>query len=61
MFPNKGKIEENLLALSVFAMMPDLILRKITIKKGTKPYHIFNIFLAMYSVKSRLLKIRKVH
>lgn len=59
MFPDKGKIEENLFALSVLTIVPDLSLRQITIKKATESYHIFSTFLIMFSVKLRLFKNQK--
>lgn len=53
--PSKGKIEGNLFALPAFTILPDLSLRKATIKKATESYHIFSTSL-MCSVKSRHFK-----
>lgn len=57
-YPSKGAIEENLFALPLFTIMPDLSLRKATIKKATESYNIFNTSV-MCSVKPRHFKNQK--
>lgn len=40
----------NLFALSAFATMPDLRLRKIAIKKAMESYHILKIYLVIFGL-----------
>lgn len=49
-FLNEGETEDNLFALSAFAAMPDLRLRRIAIKKAVESYHIFKIYLIIFSL-----------